>query len=287
MQYHFQALVSRVFISAALGVAAFSAQAAVVVAQPAFTITFDFAGGGLTAPQQSYFNTAANFWESVITGYKPGVNLNGITIGASAVSIDGVGGILGSAGPSSITAPILGTRYATAGSMQFDSDDISAMTSNGSFGDVIRHEIAHVIGFGTLWVINNLYDNGTGKFTGANALAAYKTEFNQASATFVPVELGGGAGTANGHWNEVDNGSANTGITTAQGRDMRFELMTGWLNRTANDPAFVSQMTARQFEDLGYTVNVSAVPEPASAAMLLAGMALLAGVVSKRRRAAV
>ena len=40
-----------------------------------------------------------------------------------------------------------------------------------------------------------------GQYTGAAALDAFKLEFNQLEATFVPVELDGGAGTANGHWN--------------------------------------------------------------------------------------
>src|SRR5262249_27090913 len=75
--------------------------------------------GGLTASQEAVFPTAANTWESIITGYRPpGVTLTGITISASGAAIDGPGGVLGSAGPNA-TVLTGGFRYATSGSMQF------------------------------------------------------------------------------------------------------------------------------------------------------------------------
>lgn len=246
-------------------------------ANAAFSIALTFSG--LTPTQQSYFGAAASFWENVITGYKPLVTLTGLSISASGVPIDGSGGVLGSAGPDSITQQQL-TRYTTTGSMEFDTADINTLIGNGSFANVIKHEMAHVIGFGTLWSLNNLYVNTSGRYTGVNGLLTYRSEFNQPLALFVPVELGGGGGTADGHWNEVDGGGGNTGITDTQGRDMRLELMTGWLN----EPAFVSRMTAAQFQDLGYVVNLSAVPEPAALALLLAGIPMVAGVALRRRR---
>jgi hypothetical protein len=193
--------------------------------------------------------------------------------------IDGVGGILGQAGPTAGTVQA-GYTLTTAGEMQFDSADIDFLITKGSFTDVIKHEMAHVIGFGTWWTHNNVYTNNTGRYTGANALAQFRTEYNQPGATFVPVELGGGTGTANGHWNEVDGGSANTGLVDAQGRDYRYELMTGWLN----SPSYVSRTTAASFQDIGYTVNLSAVPEPEVLAMWLMGLPLLAGALARRRR---
>ncbi len=253
--------------------------AAALTAQASFTITLSYTG--LTLAQQSHFSAAASFWQSVITGYKPGVTFTGVAISATGSVIDGVGGILGSAGPDSL-ALSQGTLYALTGSMDFDTADIDNLIGNGSFSAVIRHEIAHVIGFGTLWTDNGLYTNGTGQYTGANALASYKTEFSKPLATFVPVELGGGAGTANGHWNEVDNGGGLTGIVDGQGRDMRLELMTGWLNT----PTFVSRMTAAQFQDLGYAVNLLAVPEPGSWALLLAALPLAGFAAWRRRRPA-
>ena len=119
----------------------------------------------------------------------------------------------------------------------------------------------------------------------------WKTEFSQASATFVPIEADGGQGTANGHWNEIAGGAGLTGITDTLGRDMRNELMTGWLNA----PSFLSRMSVAQFADIGYVVdytklafinaninNAVTVPEPTSL-VALAAVALI-GYRHKRAR---
>lgn len=240
----------------------------VLLANSAFggiIITLNF-GGGLTATQQNAFAGAKSFWETALTGYRPGIAITGPTINATGVAIDGVGGVLGSAGPST-TSTQGGFVLATSGQMQFDTADLSNLEANGTLQNVVRHEMAHVLGFGTLWTENGVYVNGTGQYTGQNALNQWKTEFNQASATFVPVELGGGSGTANGHWNEVDGGGGLTGFRDTLNRDMRDELMTGWLNSNA----FVSNMTLGSFADIGFTAT--AVPEPNSLA--LAGFSIL------------
>lgn len=240
-----------------------------------FSIDVVFAAG-MADSYKSAFSDAVSFWESFITGYRVS-GLSGLTIDAEVSYIDGEYGTLGSAGPSSViygTAQLQGDTavsrvcYSTAGSMLFDSSDVDMLISAGSWGEVIRHEMAHVIGFGTLWglnlfgdgtVYNDFYDAGSGQYTGAAGLAAYRAEFDP-DATYVPVELGGGDGTADGHWDEVDNGAALTGIASASGGDMAYELMTGWLN----SPTFLSDTTLGQFYDMGYTV----VPEPAGILMI-------------------
>jgi Leishmanolysin/PEP-CTERM motif len=261
-----------------LGAVALCLTLSLTRADAAFTITLNF-DPSVTAPQQAVFNSAKATWESLVTGYQPGISITGITISASIPAIDGVGGILGQAGP---TAGVSqgGFVLATTGVMQFDSADVGSM-STPTFTSVILHEMGHVMGFGTLWTNNGVYTNGTGNFTGANALAAYRTEFSQAGALAVPVELGGGAGTANGHWNEVDGGGGLTGIVNGSGRDMRDELMTGWLNSNA----FISNMTVMSFRDIGFTtVNLAAAPEPGTISLLALG---LLGLVAARRRRSV
>lgn len=124
--------------------------------------------------------------------------------------------------------------------------------ASGLVCNVIEHEMGHVLGFGTLWEANGLYTNGSGNYYGANALAAYRTEFNQPDATYVPVESGGTSGTPNCHWDEIDNGTAPTYITDRRGRDMCYKPMTGWFN-TGSTP-FISQTTVQSFADLGYVV---------------------------------
>jgi hypothetical protein len=213
--------------------------------------------GGLTPSQEAIFELAANRWESIIVGDIPDVNspvygyIDDVLIDASGEDIDGPGGILGMAGPDEFRN---GSFLPDHGIMMFDTADLADMEANGSLLDVIIHEMAHVLGFGTIWTALGVYINGSGQYTGAAALASYRTEFvGQQDAAFVPVELAGGGGTANGHWNESDDGGP-TGIVDTQGRDMQFELMTGWLD----SPIFMSKTTAYQFQDLGYVVNAGA-----------------------------
>jgi hypothetical protein len=241
---------------------------------------------GFSTSQSAVFQSAAATWESYILGYKDNINNTVLTITASAAPNDGVGGVLGSAGPTYVKG-LVGGRflYAETGVMSFDSADIGSLESNGSLQNVILHEMAHVIGIGSLWSgINDvglagyqeLYVAGSGQYTGAAALAAWKSEFNQPGATFVPVELGGGIGTADGHWNEVDGGGSNTGIVSnITGQDFKYELMTGWLN----SPAFISTVTLGAFQDLGY--NLRPIPEPST---WLLAMALTAVAVRHTRR---
>lgn len=254
--------------AAVLSIASLSANAA-------FDLTINYTG---PAQYQSYFTQAESFWESVITGYEAGISLTGFAITASIASIDGQWGTLGYAGPTSATSQG-GFVLSTAAQMVFDLDDMAYMTGSGTFGDVIRHEMGHTLGIGTLWGYNGLYVDGSGQYTGAHALAEYKSEYGQSSATFIPVELGGGAGTAGGHWNEVDGGSGLTGITDSQGRDMRNELMTGWLDA----PTYVSRTTVASLQDLGYTVNMNAVPEPETYALFALGLPLLLRFARRRQ----
>ena len=269
-------------------------------------ISLNFSGP-MTPIQQQTFIDAADYWNSAITGYDliyDGVGNptpHGLTITASLPAIDGVNGILGSAGPNTATyydnnpigQPTVALYYTTTGSMEFDSADVAALIANNTFYSVVLHEMGHVLGIGTLWTFNNnvnsttynLYNAGSGQYTGPNALAQYKTEFNLPSATFVPVELGGGSGTANGHWNEVDGGAGLTGIVSVNnGMDFSTELMTGW----ASNSFFVSNTTLGSLDDLGYIVDYTKagvvnhtviVPEWSSV-----GLCLASAVVLFRRR---
>jgi hypothetical protein len=232
---------------------------ALLLAGPTYALPFDINvifGGGLTPSQQAVFTQAENTWESLLPQYQAGISIASLDITATGVAIDGAGGILGQAGPT-LGVEQGGFFLSTDGIMEFDTADLSVLEANGYLDDVIAHEMAHVMGFGTLWDWNGVYVEDTGQYTGAAALAAYRAEFDPA-ATFVPVELDGGPGTANGHWDEAWAGGPNA-------------LMTGYLGTST----FISNTTVRSFVDIGY------VPEPTTGLLLGFG---LAGLAIHRRR---
>jgi hypothetical protein len=194
-------------------------------------------GAGLSPSQAALFQTAVDFWDSTLIGTQQNIDVN-MEIAASAPAIDGPGNILGQAGP---TRGIFydGGVYVTQGIMEFDTADLGVLENRGTLLDVIVHEMAHVIGFGTIWgLFDDLYVLGSGEYLGKFALAMYQEEFD-ANASFVPVELDGGPGTADGHWDEAWAGG-------------RFDLLTGFLDT----PTRISNTTLAAFADIGYIVKL-------------------------------
>ena len=209
-----------------------------------YSIEVVFTDNTMTTSQQAVFNAAAERWSEIIVGDVPAVDVPGIgliddlMIYASAPIIDGVGGILGQAAPTSFRDSWLPSN----GFMQFDRDDLDDMESGGVLIDLILHEMGHVIGIGTIWSVKGLLQDAGGddpRFTGEAATQAYNEIFGNAESS-VPVANTGGPGTSDAHWREeVFNN----------------ELMTGYLNMGGNP---LSRVTAASLADLGYTVNLDA-----------------------------
>jgi hypothetical protein len=256
--------------------------------------------GSFTASQlailEESIDIAEAAWESYITGYQPGISLTGITITVGAGSAFGDAQLTG-------TVQQGGFRLTTSGHIRIS--PTAAIDDFGSWDgtpgpdnpnpdllgmnfvdDLLKHEIGHVLGIGSLWTSNGLYVNGTGRYTGQYGVAAFQKEFDP-SATAVPVELAGAAGRPNVHWDQifrstVEEGDPNNswnldprlGITDKFGRDFAFDVMTGAIDPDWG-PVFFSNTTIQSLRDLGFTV----VPEPgavalaASAAMMVAGFA--------------
>jgi hypothetical protein len=251
---------------------------------PGFDIDIVYTGVP-TPGEAAAFSAAEAAWESIITGYQiTDIFSTTVTINAILQPIDGPGNVLGSAGPThaklnaaqtDVTPTFL---YTEQGIMRFDTADTATLIGLNLFDEVILHEMGHVLGIGILWSASSVgpfpgrqehYISGSGQYTGPAGLAAYNAEFGQASA-FVPIELAGGPGTANGHWNENNGGAGLTGITSniepPPFNDMTNELMTGWLNLPS---AFLSSLTSQSMIDLGYNVA----PEPST--LLLGSFGLL------------
>jgi hypothetical protein len=229
-----------------------------------------------TEAQRTAFENAVSRWESLITGNlgaylinqgpvscAPAINevIDDLLIFVTLEPIDGTGGILGSAGPCYIRpgtdpTPVL----SLTGRMRFDTADLANLEAGGQLEDVIVHEMAHVLGLGTLWNQSPLslqlgVCNSDPYFVGDSANVAFdRVGGGTYVGNTVPVENTGGEGTICGHWREsvFDN-----------------ELMTGWIDSGSNP---LSEVTVKSFEDMLYTVASSGwdsytLPSPA----LLAG----------------
>lgn len=242
-----------------------------------YSIALDFRTS-MTPSQTAAFVGAAEKWMSVIRGDLADVTIpaggipanvcgnnpafsgtiDDLYIWAMVEPIDGPGGILAQAGPCFVRNP---GGLTFLGLMRFDAADMANLEAAGSLGDVILHEMGHVIGVGTLWTRFGLLQNpscgGTGPtcnpddsgadtyFSGTQAI----TQFDAVGGTGwipptsasskVPVEnTAGGRGTRDGHWRESTLGN---------------ELMTGFIGSGGNP---LSTVTAASLADMGYVVDL-------------------------------
>ncbi len=266
-----------------------------LAAMPASGASFDLSltitsPGSFTAAQLQILDDAIadaeSLWENAITGYQPGISLGGVSISVISGS---------SFADANVTSSVNqgGFRLSTTGRIRINPGVIDLFGSWDGSGptppnteyvgvnyidELIAHEVGHVLGIGTQWLSNGLYTFGTGEYTGAYGVAAYRDEFDSL-ATFVPVELAGSSGTQNSHWDQRMRSSSQegnpsdpwsldprVGITDPLGRDLAMELMTGAIDPDYGEP-FLSRTTIASMRDLGFTV---AVPEPVSCILALA-----------------
>lgn len=242
---------------------------------PAFDIEVVFFDESFTTSQRAAFVDAADRWEELVVGDLEDVTVDLPASGSCGVGepayagtiddlliyatsfTDGVGGLLGSAGPCLYRSS--GTNAGTnlVGIMRFDTADLADLEAQGALVDVIVHEMGHVLGIGTNWefppyfdLLDYLASDGATRcrnaggflrdptFIGTSGVAAWSALGGSGA---VPVEETGGPGTQCGHWDEEVFGS---------------ELMTGYLNVGGPNP--LSAMTVRSLEDIGLTVDPSA-----------------------------
>jgi Leishmanolysin len=250
------------------------------VPKAGYDIDLIFLGPGMTKARQDVFAQAALLWKAIIVGdledfpLSKGLPLSrdlppnerpcssfdtpalpigaidDLLIFASIAPIDGAGKILGQAGPSFIRGNT--NDLTIVGCMQFDEADVAALETEGTFNEVILHEMGHVLGYGTLWEPFSINDidlldepcqsnpNATSGFAGPKAVVQFGVLGKTGNP---PVENNYTPGTRCGHWDEgfFDN-----------------ELMTGFLGGvTSTTVNPFSALTIASMADLGYEVNLS------------------------------
>ena len=211
-------------------------------------------GGGLEQPfitvdvsnvpgrHRGLFTTASRFWNQRLNGYTAAIPralretlVEQINITANVGGIDGAGGVLGFAAPTDVAnlttqaGPLAQPRdwaISQAGEMTFDVVDLDNENRESNLATVI-HEMAHALGFGSLWQQNNLIGvSGNYDFEGFG-LAMYRAESGLLRAPSIPVEQAGGGGSAGSHWDD--------GVFDTDG-DGVFDLFEGNLfNQTYTD----------------------------------------------------
>jgi hypothetical protein len=253
--------------------ATFTATAAPAAAS--YNIDLRFIGPTPDAAVVSAFQNAAARWGRVIGDIpnlslgSSGIPANGCTFGQPAVnnqtiddiiiyakidSIDGPLKTLGQAGPCYVRN---GGVLVVMGAMVFDSADVRGMVNNGTIGDVIVHEMGHVIGIGTTWNAMLTRTNTTAadtswirttdvRYTGTNGNTEYFAFGSGATGSGAPIENCGagspsGCGPGNwlGHWRETTFNN---------------ELMTGFIEASNNA---LSRMSIGALQDLGYPIIMS------------------------------
>jgi hypothetical protein len=244
-------------------------------AQGSFHIVIQNVGPALSPAVQTAFDSAVAIWQRVIIVSLPPVSsfsdtanecgpgfpafgpatINDIHIQVRLDSIDGPGKVLGRSGPCFLRAapdnrPLFGT-------MTFDTADVASLNASGHLNEVILHEMAHVLGFGTLWTasyFNCIRLPATDATTPDTyySCAGARARFDSIGGTSytggnkVPVEnckniTSCGAGTYNSHWRESTFFN---------------ELMTGFLNNGTPNP--LSTLTVAAMADMGFTVDKNA-----------------------------
>ncbi|WP_420461542.1 Ig-like domain-containing protein [Candidatus Palauibacter sp.] len=240
---------------------AFDVTVRTLVAPAGFDIDVSFASS-VSASARNVIRRAVSTWEGVLANselsdvrFDRQITCGGLTtnevVGTvdellilfDAESIDGPGGNLGYAGPctvrSSNSLPIVGL-------VVLDSEDIDRIPATTGLLDVVIHEIAHVLGFGTLWEIFGLLGDPSSvtpgadtHFTGAGAIAAFNAA-GGASYTGAKVPVANREPGPDSHWRAsiFPGEMMRPGLSTRRGESL-------------------SAITIESLADLGYTVNAA------------------------------
>ncbi len=214
-----------------------------------FSIQWRFLDPSPPPSQQVLFERAAQRWQSLIVmkltpvGLRLGPNhclpgspplqqqVDDLLIDVQAIPIDGPGQVLGLASPCVLRQA---DQMPVYGFMQLDRDDLEALEASGQLETVLLHEIAHVLGFGSLWQQRHLlagFGSADPRYLGQRG----NEQFSRLGGSgLTPLENQGGSLSRDVHWRAAD---------------LEGELMTGSPGQA------LSVLSLAALADLGYGVN--------------------------------
>ena len=161
-------------------------------------------------------------------------------------AFDGERGILASAGPRCLRSLRDGRYLPAVGELVLDAADLPRLLERGQLGEVLVHEVGHVLGLGTGWDDLGLLrahgcddagcvEGRDTRYLGAAGRAGWEDLGGRGEP---PVENTGGSGSIDRHWREDVLGNA---------------LMTSVISPVEASNA-LSVLSFRALEDLGYAL---------------------------------
>jgi hypothetical protein len=224
---------------------------------PSFGIEIRYWGTPPPPALQVVIERAAARWESLVTRGLPTATVRG-----DAGCGPGSPGISGEVDDIVVFVRVLSlTALAESGPCKLREGSLLPITatvwldgpsriegmSESAFEALVTHELAHALGFGTLWEARSLLREpavGGGfdpHFAGPQAISAFDAIGGDAyGGSKVPLERFGGPGTADSHWRNDVFGDA--------------ELMS-YTIRSGENP--LSPVTAAAMADLGYDIDLA------------------------------
>ncbi len=202
--------------------------------------------GARPASVDSAVRAAIARWESVIatnigaafiSGFSTADDFFGVVddvrVYVQVATIDGPGGTAGSGGARIVR---VSSKLPVISAITLDRDDISRLSA-ADLRDIALHEMAHALGFATVWDNLGLVSGPDTHFNGAKAIAAF--------------DAAGGSGYA-GEKVPADSDEAHWRGSVFGAN----ELMIGsFIGGSSQRP--MSAITVQSMADIGYTVNVS------------------------------